>query len=99
MASPSSSEFITVQEAADILHLTPETLRRRIRAGKLRAHRAGDRKLLIHRSDINPAEAYPTRVATSEDIAEFVAKAVAEAPPLSADQRARIAALLNGGAA
>jgi hypothetical protein len=36
---------------------------------------------------------------TAEKLAEYVAKIVADAPPLSAVQRDRISALLRGGAA
>ncbi len=35
---------------------------------------------------------------TALKIADYVARAVAEAPPLTDDQKARIVALLNGGA-
>lgn len=65
---------------------SPTTLNARARLGQ--AVRAGDQDAATEaRRDLAEAK-----------IAQYVAKVVAEAPPLGPDQRARLAALLNGGA-
>lgn len=50
-----TSEFVTVAEAADLLRVSISTIRRWIRAGSITAHRAGQRRLLLKRADITRA--------------------------------------------
>lgn len=59
-ATSESDDFISVKEAAGILHLHPSSIWRLIDAGTLPATRFGRRKLMIRRGDLEPAVAAPT---------------------------------------
>lgn len=60
MPSDAPSDLLTTAQAADYLHVHPETIRRRIRAGDLPAYRMGPRLLGVRVEDL---AAYPRRVA------------------------------------
>jgi hypothetical protein len=64
----------------------------------VRTTRARVAALTKHHPDGSPALTGARRDHAAEKLAENVAKIVAQAPPLSAAQRDRIAALLRGGA-
>ncbi|MFJ2541876.1 helix-turn-helix domain-containing protein [Microbacterium sp. NPDC087589] len=79
----------TVPEAAAQLRVDPRTIRRQIAAGKIRAVQLGK----IYRVDMDSLEP------DTDPIAAHVAAIVADAPPLTPEQRDKIAAILRGGAA
>ena len=97
LATP--GDQFTIPEAAKLLRRHPETVRRHIREGKLRAYRSGG-KFLIRREDLTLNEAYagPAPTSSAQELDEHIARLVDAAPPLTAGQRARLSALLNGGA-
>jgi excisionase family DNA binding protein len=53
--SSTSSEYLTVSEAAELLRVSVSTIRRWIRDGTITAHRAGQRRLLLTRADVTSA--------------------------------------------
>ncbi|MBE9404495.1 helix-turn-helix domain-containing protein [Brachybacterium sp. Marseille-Q2903] len=55
--------MLTPAEAADYLHVHPETIRRRIRRGELRAYRIGPRAVRIDVRDLQ-ASARPISATT-----------------------------------
>jgi excisionase family DNA binding protein len=89
-----ADELITQQQVANVLKVTVATVRSMIDRGELRAYRVGPRAVRIRRSDLksilSPIEA--------TSLAEHVKRVVAQAPPLTDEQRDRIAAILRGGA-
>ena len=50
---PAAEEWLTVAEVAEELRLNPATIRLWISRGQLKATRAGQRKLLIRRSELD----------------------------------------------
>jgi len=52
-AKPDPDEWLTVKEIAEELRLTPATIRSWISTGALKARRAGQRKWLVRRSEID----------------------------------------------
>lgn len=53
-ATMDAPNFLTIQEAADLLRVNPRTIRNRIKAGKLRAKKLNDggRFLLLDQRDV-----------------------------------------------
>lgn len=101
MATPATfGDFVTVREAAELRRSHPETIRRHIREGKLRAYRSGG-KFLLRRDDLTLDEAYagPMPTSSAQELDEHIARLVDAAPPLTPEQRDRLAVLLNGGVA
>ena len=98
MPAPTQEHLLTVREAAEILRVTPETVRRRVRAGDLSACRLGRGAIRIRRADLDAA---PAAVPPDTDLVAYVAKVISEAPPLTPQQCRTIAGLLrpSGGAA
>lgn len=47
-----ASEFLTIDETAEMLRVSSSTIRRWIRAGTLTAHRAGRRRILLRKDDV-----------------------------------------------
>ena len=68
---PNLRDFITIRQAADIIGVSPATLRNWDRGGKLKAVR-------------NPANRY--RLYRSEDIEAFLARLVSPEGPLQTDR-------------
>lgn len=64
----------------------------------LLTHRGRVAALTRSRTPDDPELVSARRDLAAERIAEHIAKVVAEAPPLSAEQRDRLAVLLRGGA-
>jgi excisionase family DNA binding protein len=86
-----SRQLVSVAVAADHLGLSEKSLRRYIAQGLITGYRVGQRRLI--RVDLNEVE---TRLLTP--IPSEVIKCEAEAdPPLTAEQRSRLAVLLLGG--
>lgn len=97
MSTAPAPDLLTVSEAAQILRVAPETIRRRVRDGSLPACRLGSRAIRIHRADVEIAATPAPGAGTLE---EHIAKIVAAAPPLTPEQSCRIAMLFHpaGGA-
>ena len=45
-------QLLTVAEVAELLRVAPSTVRRWIRAGEVRAYRAGKRRVAVRRADL-----------------------------------------------
>lgn len=56
--APGDSELLTVREVAEELRLTQQTVRQWIRDAKLPAMRAGERKYLVRRADLQQVVAF-----------------------------------------
>jgi len=52
MGSRNDSEFVRVSEAADILRVTPQTVRKYRKQGKLRGYETGGNQMIYKRTDI-----------------------------------------------
>ncbi|KAA9134842.1 helix-turn-helix domain-containing protein [Microbacterium caowuchunii] len=89
MPTPSPSPWGTVQEAAAQLRVDPRTIRRQIAAGKIRAVQLGPKVIRVDMDSLVPP---------ADPLAAHVAALVADAPPLTPEQRDKIAAILRGGA-
>ena len=102
-AAVAVEDLLTLREAAELGYGAYSTLRKRIREGKLTAHRLGNR-LVASRDDLDalitpvhpagPSALDPAVIAWVETVA-------ATAPPLTPADAAQVAALLvgRGGAA
>ena len=55
-------EFYTLQEVAELLRVSKQTIRRRVQSGELKAHKTGGR-YIFHREDI---QAYLNATETKE---------------------------------
>jgi excisionase family DNA binding protein len=89
------AELLTVREAADILRVSPETIRRRVRSGALPARKLGHSAIRIRRDDLDII----TEPTTCPDSLEaHIARIVAAAPPLSPEQRDRLSMLFRPAA-
>lgn len=97
MPTHQPSELLTVREVAELLRVSPETVRRRVRAGDLPACKLSQRAIRIRRADLDAISATAPDVSALE---AHIAKIVAAAPPLSPEQRDRLAVLFRpaGGA-
>lgn len=86
-------DLLTVSEAADILRVGHETVRRRVRNGSIPACRLGTRSIRIRRADVEKiATPAPEDASTIE---AHIARIVAAAPPLSPEQRDRLSMLFR----
>lgn len=92
MSTHSTPDLLTVREAAQLLRVGPETIRRRIRDGSLPACHLGTRAIRIRSKDLQGLAA-PVPVA--EPLEARIAQLIAEAPPLTDDQCSRIAMLVR----
>ncbi|WP_280269183.1 helix-turn-helix domain-containing protein [Nocardia wallacei] len=107
-----STRLVSTQVAAERIGVTTKSIRNWVADGRLPAVRLG-RVIRIDLDDLDafarprvepeiPAP-QPQRINVSlparEAFAEYIARVVAEAPPLTPDQVARITTLLNSAAA
>lgn len=99
--------YATTAEAAAYIGVTPRTVRQMIADKRIAAYRNGSR---IIRIDLDELDAAMTRIggeveepARKSTATEYIEKLLAEAPPLTDEQRVRLAELLapvrKGGAA
>lgn len=100
--------YVKSHEAAAYIGVTPRTIRKMVADGRITAYRNGSR---ILRVDLNELDAAMTRVRRPQPAAEtletraaeYIRKLLDQAPPLTDDQRTRLAELLapvrKGGAA
>jgi excisionase family DNA binding protein len=98
-------ELITYQQAAKHLKVTVNTVRSMVSRAELPAWRCGPRAVRIRRSDLDrvltPIDSDDSAtLATTEDqraaqIAGYIETVLAQAPPLSDEQRNRLAELLR----
>lgn len=96
------TNLITKQAAAERASCSVKTIQRLIAAGTLPAYKVGARGVRIDVDELDAAlRQHPARScsAAGSSLAEHVARVVAAAPPLSPEQRDRIAALLRAGEA
>lgn len=90
-------EFYTLRELSEMGLGSVNTLRAHVKAGELASYEfAGGIK--VSRSDLEAYLAARRRPANSHKFGDFVESIVSVAPALSDEQRARIAAVLVGGA-
>jgi excisionase family DNA binding protein len=94
-------ELLTQQQAAELLKVTVPTVRSMIDRAELRAYRAGPRAVRIRRSDLDsiltPIESDSATPAMTEAarLENYIEKVLSKAPPLSDEQRTRLAELLR----
>lgn len=89
---------LTLQEAADARRIGYSTLRKRVADGSLPAERVG-RRLYINPAHLNVLAAPVVgRPRAAAEIDSAVARVVAAAPRLTAEQRERLAAIIGGAA-
>lgn len=93
MAVQNAPRYASLAEAASYARIHPKTLRRRIDAGELTGYRLGSR---ILRVDLDEVDAM---LQPNAKTAEHISKLVDTFPPLTDEQRDRLAVLLNGTAA
>lgn len=95
---PTKIVYETVPSAARRLGVTPRTLHRRIAQGELVAYRSGPRIVRLDPADVDallaPTKTPVQRESLAAETADYIARLVAEAPPLTAEQRSRLAVLL-----
>lgn len=85
--------LVTIRDVCDRYGLSDKTVRRKIKSGQLTAYKVGERKIVL---DANQVEAALMRPANDgNDTASYIAKVLVEAPPLSDEQRCRLAELLR----
>jgi uncharacterized protein (DUF1778 family) len=90
-----TSDLIPLAAAVERTNYSDYTLRAEIRAGHLRCRRLGARgKIMFAPADLDEWIDSLSRGAAETD--RRIDALVAAAPPLSADQRAKLAVLLNG---
>ena len=89
-----SRTYVGIPEAATYLDVDHKTVRRLISGGELPAYRLGNRVIKVKISDL---ESVLTPIGdTAEDrINSYIKKVLAGAPPLSDEQRTRLAELLR----
>jgi excisionase family DNA binding protein len=90
------SDLLTIREAAEILRLSPESVRRRVRAGTIPACKLSQRAVRIRRADL---DAIIEPAPDADSIEAHIAKIVASFPPLTPEQCARIASIMQAGGA
>lgn len=91
---PVSPTYLTLQQAVAEGIAAYSTLRGYITDGRLPAVTIGTR-VKVRREDLD-ALATPVHPAFSRDAVTAIARVVAEAPPLTAEQRERLAIILGG---
>lgn len=94
MPDTAKTDLLTVSEAAEILRVAPETVRRRVRDGSLPACRLGTRSIRIRSTDV---QGLATPAAAPDALEARIARLIADAPPLTDDQCSRIAMLVRRG--
>lgn len=94
MPDTARTDLLTVREAAAILRVAPETVRRRVRDGSLPACRLGTRSIRIRTTDVR---GFATPAPAPEALEARIAQLIADAPPLTDDQCSRIAMLVRRG--
>lgn len=108
MSLRSPHRFISTQAAAERLGVTPKSVRNWVADGRLPAVRVG-RNIRIDPADLDafvrpyvepePPRPVDVSLPAREAFAEYIARVVAEAPPLTPDQVAKITTLLKSAAA
>jgi excisionase family DNA binding protein len=93
-AIDASDEWLTQQQVAAALKVTVPTVRSKIDRGELPAYRFGPRVVRVRRSDV---EKLLTPIPVHPKLQAAIQKSLDEAPPLTDEQRTRIAALLRTG--
>lgn len=88
----SEMNYLTVSEAANYANVSERTIWRRIRTGALPARKFGERCTRVRRDDI---ERLADSLAAEDPVEEYARHLLKSWPPLSAEQRDRIAALLH----
>lgn len=99
-AEHTQRRLASIREAAEHHGVHHNTIRRRIADGTLTAYRFGPRIVRVDLDEL--AEAFHPahdRDARGEEVAQHVARVIADAPPLTDEQRERIASLLRAGGA
>ncbi|GAA1483670.1 helix-turn-helix domain-containing protein [Brachybacterium fresconis] len=91
---PVSPIYVTLQQAVAEGYAAYSTLRGYIADGRLPAIYIGGR-IKIRREDLD-ALATPARQAPTRDVVAAVERIVAEAPPLTPEQREHLAVILGG---
>lgn len=91
---PVSTPYLTLQQAVAEGFAAYSTLRGYVADGRLPAVRIGGR-IKVRREDID-ALATPARQASTRDVVTAVERIVAEAPPLTTQQREHLAVILGG---
>jgi excisionase family DNA binding protein len=107
-AVDTADELLTQQQVAEILQVTVATVRSRIDRNELRAYRVGPRAVRIRRSDLDhiltPIESGSANPATTVEakrnnaggrLESHIEKVLSQAPPLTDEQRTRLAELLR----
>ncbi|MGW5920789.1 helix-turn-helix domain-containing protein [Nocardia fluminea] len=98
------SNYLTINDVADVFHVHPATARRWVHIGEMRAIRIGKcfyvepaevDRLRAEGGAPSPAPPPPSATAPGDAWAEYIERVVSAAPPLTADQAARIATLLS----
>lgn len=96
-SSLADRELLTLKEAADFGYAAVPTLRMYIRDGRLPAQKVGNR-VKVRRADLDrlvrPRQGRPP-AESFERLEYAIANAIAAAPPLTDDQRARVISLLG----
>ena len=91
--TPDPRHLLTIEQAAKRAFSSASTIKRRIKVGKLPAVRNG-RKLYVSEEDL--AKLFDVVPVSEEERFEELAKQLAaQAPTLSAERKARLAALLS----
>lgn len=91
---PVPPTYLTLQQAVAEGYAAYSTLRGYIADSRLPADRIG-RRIKIRREDLD-ALATPARQAPVRDVVSAVERIVASAPPLTPEQRERLAVILGG---
>ena len=108
-AVDTADELLTQQQTAKLLKVTVPTVRAMIDRAELRAFRVGPRAVRIRHSDLDsilrPIESDTATCATTLDakrdsraaqlVEQYIEKVLSQAPPLSDEQRNRLAELLR----
>lgn len=86
--------YLTVVEAAKYANVSQRTIWRWIRAGTLPARKFGEHSTRIRQDDL---ERMARRIAAEDPVEEYVRRLLKDWPPLTREQRDRIAVLLHTG--
>jgi excisionase family DNA binding protein len=91
MTTTTRNRLITVQQAADLLHMSESTIRRWIDEGELPAYRISSERFLIYRRDVEQMH-----LPRSERVRAVSEDPEAQLPPpLTEEQRQRALAVLE----
>lgn len=89
------AKLITVRDVCQRYGLSDKTIRRKIKTGELKAFRCGPRLLKLDADAVEAVLLRPADAEPHDPIAAYVDKILAERPPLSDEQRTRLAELLR----